>query len=47
MNFKMRIMLRAVMIRLKKGEAAEEIFLSYPRLSEAETAELKKAAGLC
>ena len=33
-NMKMRIMVRATMIRMKRGEALEDILASWPNLTE-------------
>lgn len=45
MSIKLRIMLRAMRLRMSAGETAEEILNSYPRLSEAEKEVLRKEAS--
>ena len=42
MNAKLKIIAKAVMIRMDNGELLEEILLSYPALDEREKAELRK-----
>ena len=36
MTFKLKIMYRAIKIRLQNGELIEDIMLSYPKLSKSE-----------
>lgn len=43
MTAKLKIMLRVVRRRLEAGETLDEIFEGYPKLSEAEKAELREA----
>ena len=43
MNIKLRIMLRAVQIRMKNGEKPESILRSYPRLTDEEKEILRNA----
>ncbi len=45
MSLKMKIMLRAVKIRMEQGEELEAILASYPKLTEAEKQQLREAAG--
>ncbi len=39
------IMIRAIRVRMKQGEMLENILDSYPKLSEAEKEELRKAVA--
>lgn len=41
MTARLRIMIRAIEIRLNSGEKFEEIIKSYPALSDAEVKEIK------
>lgn len=41
MTLKVKIMLKAVKIRMEQGENIEEILASYPRLSSAEKDEIR------
>lgn len=43
MSLKMKIMLRAVKIRMEQGEELEAILASYPKLTEAEKQQLREA----
>lgn len=43
MSCKLRIILRAVEIRLERGEALEEILASYPKLTPEELAQIRQA----
>lgn len=42
MSLKMKIMLRAVEIRMKNGEEIEAILASYPKLTTTEKSEIRK-----
>lgn len=42
MNLKLKIMLKAVKIRMEKGEELEAILQSYPKLTEEEKEALRK-----
>lgn len=39
------IMIRAIKARMKQGETLDDILDSYPKLSEAEKEELRKAVA--
>ena len=41
MTLKLRIMCKAVRIRMEEGEPLEEILLSYPRLTEEEKEQIR------
>lgn len=43
MTLKLKIMLRAVKLRLERGEDIETILASYPALKEDEKKELREA----
>lgn len=43
MSLKLKIMMKAVKIRMEKGEELEAILASYPRLTEEEKAQLRSA----
>ena len=45
LNVKLRIMLRAIRLRLERGEELDAILTSYPRLSESEKETLRRAAS--
>ena len=45
MSLKLRIMLRAVQIRLERGEVLEEVLSGWPALTEEERAALRAAAA--
>ncbi len=40
------VMVRVIKRRMAKGETFEEIIAGYPRLTQAEVKELKKAVGV-
>lgn len=41
------IIIKAVKIRLEKGERLEEIMQSYPKLTAEEQAEIREELGAC
>ena len=41
-----KIIVRAVKIRLNKGENIDDILASYPKLSEKDKADIKKELGI-
>ena len=43
MSLKIKIMLRAVKIRMEKGEELEAVLQSYPKLTDPEKEELRNA----
>ena len=43
MSLKLKIMLKAVKIRMEKGEELEAILQSYPKLTEEEKNQLRTA----
>lgn len=45
MTFKLKIMLKAVNIRLERGEALEDILAAYPKLSPQEADQLRQAVS--
>lgn len=46
MTLKLKIMCRAVRIRMENGETLEEILLSYPRLTAEEKRVIEKEMGV-